>query len=210
MLLATPTNLKKAAEYLAAHDDKLAPIIASAGLCTIRPHRQYYQELVESIIGQQLSVKAAASIRTRFLELFGGTFPTPETIVRKKPEELRAIGFSWAKAAYILDLAQHMIDGRLQFDSFDSQSNQAIITELTDVKGIGEWTAHMFLMFCMGRLDVLPTGDLGIRNGVRTLYCLDAVPSPQQVIEVAESHHWHPYESVASWYIWQSLDNAPS
>jgi DNA-3-methyladenine glycosylase II len=91
----------------------------------------------------------------------------------------------------------------------DTKSNQAIVAELTDVKGIGEWTAHMFLMFCMGRLDVLPTGDLGIRNGIRALYGLEEVPTPQKVIEVSHQNSWYPYESVASWYIWHSLDNAP-
>ena len=209
MLLASPKNLRLAERHLAAFDKRLAPIIAAAGPCTLRPHKQYYQALSESIISQQLSVKAAASIKRRFVELFGGAWPTPEAILTKSTEDLRATGFSWAKAAYIRDLAQHIKDGKVRFDKLDTMSNQAIIAELTDVKGIGEWTAHMFLMFCMGRLDVLPTGDLGIRNGIRALYGLTAVPTPQQVIEVAEQNSWHPYESVASWYIWHSLDNAP-
>jgi DNA-3-methyladenine glycosylase II len=89
-------------------------------------------------------------------------------------------------------------------------SNDEIVRTLTDVKGIGEWTAHMFLMFCMGRLDVLPTGDLGIRCGIRRLYGLSELPTPLQVIDIARNYHWHPYESVASWYVWYSLDNTPA
>jgi DNA-3-methyladenine glycosylase II len=210
MLLATPKSLRSAEQHLAANDKTLAAIIGAVGPCSLSPHREYYQELVESIIGQQLSVKAATSIKTRFLELFDGVFPTPAAILIKTPEELRAVGFSWAKAGYIRDLAGHIKDGKVRFDKLDTQSNQEIIAELTDVKGIGEWSAHMFLIFCVGRLDVLPTGDLGIKNGIRSLYGLDSVPSPQQVIEIAEQNKWHPYESVASWYIWRFLDNAPA
>jgi DNA-3-methyladenine glycosylase II len=210
MILATPDNLRKAEKYLAGNDKVLAAVIEANVACTLNPHREYYQALTESIIGQQLSVKAADSIERRFRELFDGKFPTPEQILTKTPEDLRAVGFSWAKAAYIRDLAQHIKDGKVRFDKLDSQSNQEIIAELTDVKGVGEWTAHMFLIFCLGRLDVLPTGDLGIRNGIRSLYGLDTAPSPQQVIELAERNKWHPYESVASWYIWRALDNAPA
>ena len=97
----------------------------------------------------------------------------------------------------------------MQFDHLDTLSNQQVIAELTAVKGIGEWTAHMFLIFCMGRLDVLATGDLGIKNGIRKPYQLDHLPSPEDIIALATRNHWHPYESVACWYIWQSLDNAP-
>ena len=179
-------------------------------MCTIMPHAQYYQELVESIVGQQLSVKAAASIRARFLSLFDGTFPTPEQILAVSPEVLRTAGLSNAKATYVHDLARHVAAGTIRFDQLDRQQNPEIIATLTDVKGIGEWTAHMFLIFCMGRLDVLPTGDLGIRNGVKALYNLVSVPTPDEIRQVAQRHYWHPYESVASWYIWESLDNKPA
>ena len=207
MLLATPPNLRTAVQYLATQDKILRPIIAEAGLPTLRPHRQYYRALADSIIGQQLSIKAAASIRRRFRELFGGAFPAPEMILRKTPEELRTAGLSGAKAVYIRDLAQHIKDGKVRFNKIAGQSNETIITELTDVKGIGVWTVHMFLIFCIGRLDVLPVGDLGIRNGVQKSYGLKGLPTPDQIIEIAEQHKWHPYESVASWYVWHSLDN---
>jgi DNA-3-methyladenine glycosylase II len=204
------TTLQKAAQYLSERDPVLKPIIERAGVCTIQPHTDYYKSLADSIIGQQLSVKAAASIRTRFYDLFGGALPTPEAILTKTPEELRAIGFSRAKAAYVQDLAQHIIDGKLSFADIEEQSNEAIIRMLTDVKGIGEWTAHMFLMFCMGRMDVLPVGDLGIRNGIKNLCNLEASPTPTQITNIAHERGWHPYESVASWYIWYSLDNKPA
>ena len=206
----TKNDLEQAAQHLSRHDPILEPVVQRAGLAEFEPHTDYYAALVNSIIGQQLSVKAAAAIKQRFRDLFGGTMPAPEAILTKSAEDLRAIGFSRAKAAYVQDLAQHIVDGKVRFDKLDEQSNVEIITELTDVKGIGEWTAHMFLMFCMGRLDVLPTGDLGIRNGVRQLYGFVDPPTPQQIIEVAEKYQWHPYESVASWYVWHSLDNTPA
>lgn len=210
ILIASPTELQRAAKHLAKNDSVLKPIIARTGVATITPHTDYYWELIDSIISQQLSVKAAASIEKRFQELFGTEFPEPAAILEKSIEELRSVGLSGAKAVYIRDLAQRISDGSLKFDKFDSLSNDEIIAELTAVKGIGEWTAHMFLMFCMGRLDILATGDLGIRNGIRALYGFPDAPSPEQVKEVATANHWHPYESVACWYVWHSLDNKPA
>jgi DNA-3-methyladenine glycosylase II len=204
------TRLQNAATHLSKHDPVLAPIIKQAGLADLSPHHNYYWELVDSIISQQLSVKAARTIEGRFQALFGEEFPEPSAILLKSIEELRSVGLSNAKARYIRDLAQHIVDGRVRFDQLDSQSNESIITELTGVKGIGEWTAHMFLIFCMARLDVLAPGDLGIRNGVRVLYNLPELPSPQDVRDIAGSNNWHPYESVACWYVWRSLDNKPA
>ncbi|PIZ63284.1 DNA-3-methyladenine glycosylase 2 family protein [Candidatus Saccharibacteria bacterium CG_4_10_14_0_2_um_filter_52_9] len=206
MELATKDNLQKAVIHLSKNDPVLAPIIKRAGLAKLEPHGDYYGALVNSIIGQQLSVKAAASIKQRFRDLFGGELPAPAAILEKSVEELRGVGFSYAKANYVRDLAQHVIDGRVRFDKLDKQTNEVIIAELTDVKGVGEWTAHMFLKFCMGRLDVLPVGDLGIRNGIRALYGLKDLPTPDQITKLAKKNNWHPYESAASWYIWHSLD----
>jgi DNA-3-methyladenine glycosylase II len=201
---------QKAASYLSSVDPVLQPVITLIGPCTIRPNMNYYQELVDAIISQQLSVHAARSIEGRFRDLFGGVFPTPEQILTKDVETLRGLGFSRAKGAYVLDLAQHIVDGKVQFGHLDALSNDAVVAELTAVKGIGTWTAHMFLMFCMGRTDVLPVGDLGIRNGIRKLYGFVNAPTPDQITELAAKHGWHPYESIASWYVWQSLDNAPA
>ena len=197
-------------EHLKKCDPVLARLIETHPAPTFEKHTNYYQELVDSIISQQLSVKAARTIEGRFKELFGGTFPSPQQILEKDVETLRGVGLSRPKARYIQDLAQNILDGVVKFDELDSLTNQAIIDELTKVKGIGEWTVHMFLMFCMGRLDVLPTGDLGIRNGIAKLYDLDHVPTPDEVTDIAVNRGWHPYESAASWYIWQSLDNTPS
>lgn len=209
MVTLTEHTKRLATEHLRTYDPVLKPVIEHAGLCDIQPHTEYYRELVESIVGQQLSVKAAAAIRRKFLDLFGGSFPEPAALVAKTPEELRSAGLSWAKAKYVQDLARHVLDGKVTFDRLDTQTNGEIIAELTDVKGIGEWTVHMFLIFGMGRLDVLPTGDLGIRNGIRALYGFKDIPTPAQIVELAERNHWHPYESIASWYIWESLDNKP-
>jgi len=202
-------DLQKAANYLSEKDSVLAPVITRAGLAEFEPHSDYYGALVSSIIGQQLSVKAASSIKKRFRDLFDGKMPEPKTIIDTSIEELRSAGLSGAKAKYVQDLAQHVIDNKIDFATLNKLSNKQVIAVLTDVKGIGEWTAHMFMMFCMGRMDVLPVGDLGIRNGIRALYDLKDAPSPEQITEIAANHGWHPYESVASWYIWQSLDNAP-
>ena len=208
-LILTEAAKIAAADHLTAQDPHLAEVIARAGLTTITPHQDYYRSLADSIIGQQLSVKAAATIKERFRNLFGGSFPTPELILATPPETLRTAGLSKSKAAYIQDLAQHITDGRIDFTGIEQEANEAIIKKLTDVKGIGEWTAHMFLMFCMGRTDVLAIGDLGIRAGVRNLYGLDHLPSPAEVTEIAQNHNWHPYETVACWYVWHSLDNKP-
>jgi len=209
-IILSEREAEKAASYLAGQDPILAPVIGRIGFCTIRPHKNYYQELVDSIISQQLSVYAARSIEGRFRDLFGGEFPSAEQILTTDVETLRGLGFSYAKGRYVLDLAQHVVDGKVKFGQLDSLTNDAVIAELTAVKGIGEWTAHTFLMFCMGRSDVLPVGDLGIRNGIRKLYGFENAPTPQQITELALKNHWHPYESVASWYVWQSLDNAPA
>ncbi len=203
------TQVEEAAQHLSEVDPIIASIIKSSPLPAFEPHTNYYQELVESIISQQLSVKAAATIVKRFLGLFNTPFPTPEDILSVDVETYRGVGLSRQKAGYIRDLAEKVIDGTVQFDHLDTATNQEIIDELTKVKGVGVWTVHMFLLFCMGRLDVLPTGDLGIRNGIQKLYDLEQRPSPETIEAIAHDNQWHPYASIASWYIWHSLDNAP-
>jgi len=209
MISIDDTLRQQAAAHLSQWDPVLAPVIARAGWCTITPHRDYYRALASSIISQQLSVKAADTIEARFCELFGGSFPTPAAILTRTVDELRPAGLSRQKATYIHDLAQHVEDGKVQFDQLDQLGNSEIITMLTDVKGVGEWTVHMFLMFCMGRPDVLAYGDLGIRNAIGKLYGLETAPTPAEVQALAAKHHWHPYETIACWYLWYSLDNKP-
>ncbi len=201
-------NLELGIAHLKDRDARLAAVIAVHPQPTFRPHTDYYRELVESIISQQLSVKAAATIYKRFVDSFDH-FPEPHEILERSEEELRSVGLSGQKTRYIRDLATKVLDGSVRFDHLDQLTNDAIVAELTAVKGIGQWTVHMFLMFCMGRLDVLPTGDLGIRNASARLYDLPTA-TPDDVTRIAQENNWHPYESIASWYLWKSLDNAPS
>ena len=169
---------------------------------------EHYAALVRSIAGQQLSVAAARSIWRRLVDRFDGTAPTPQQILADEPEELRAAcGFSRAKVAYLRSLAEHVIGGELQLDRLPELDDAEVIRELTAVKGIGEWTAHMFLMFTLHRPDVLPTGDLGVRNAVRDAYGLDKPPTPAELSALGEP--WAPYRTRASLYLWRSLDNAP-
>jgi DNA-3-methyladenine glycosylase II len=193
--------------HLAENDQIMSVLIRKFGPYEPETETNYYYRLVRAIIGQQLSVKAADIIERRFVALFDGSLPTPEQILDKKTEELRAVGLSNAKAAYVKDLAQHVYDGRLELDALPHLSNEEVIKELVAVKGIGEWTAHMFLIFALGRLDVLPVGDLGIRAGVRNLYGMERLPTPLEIAKLADERGWHPYESVAAWYVWRSLDN---
>ena len=202
-------QLKTGARVLTTADPILANVIKNAPLPTLLPHQNYYQSLVESIISQQLSVKAAATILERFVALFPGGFPTPEEILDKDIETYRSVGLSRQKATYIVDLAQKVIDATIVFDQLDTLSNDDVIKELIQVKGVGVWTVHMFLMFCMGRLDVLPVGDLGIKNGIQRLYNFEDKPTETEMITLAQTNNWHPYESLASWYIWHSLNNKP-
>ena len=203
-------HIAEGAAHLADTDPILGEVIQNAPLPDFSPHKNYYQELVESIISQQLSVKAAATILKRFRELFGADFPSPEAILTQDIEIYRSVGLSRQKASYIRDLAEKVIDGTVKFDHLDTLSNQEVIDELIQIKGVGVWTIHMFLMFCMGRLDVLPTGDLGIRNGIQKLYELPERPGDIDIQEIAAANKWHPYETIASWYIWHSLDNKPA
>lgn len=203
-------KLKEGANHLAGVDPVLKKVIDAAPLPTFTPHRNYYQELVESIASQQLSVKAAATILKRFKSLFMSEFPSPDEILDEDVETFRSVGLSRQKATYIRDLAQKVIDGSVKFDHLDTLTNQEVIDELIQIKGVGLWTVHMFLMFCMGRLDVFPTGDLGIKNGMQKLYDLELKPEPAEMEAIAAANHWAPYQTIASWYIWHSLDNKPA
>lgn len=203
-------TLQQGVNHLSSVDPILASVITRSPLPTFVPHKKYYQELVESIISQQLSVKAAATILKRFKELFTTDFPTPEAILTKDIEAYRSVGLSRQKASYIIDLAEKVLDGTVKFDHLDALTNEEVIDELIQIKGVGVWTVHMFLMFCMGRLDVLPTGDLGIRNGIQQLYGLKDRPDDEAIKKIAKKNKWHPYETIASSYVWRSLDNMPT
>jgi DNA-3-methyladenine glycosylase II len=203
-------KLRAAEEHLASNDKVLAKLIKTYGHCRIRPHSDHYAELVSGIVGQQLSVRAAATIWQRILVLNGGKLPTPEQLLALGDERLRKAGVSYPKIGYMKDLAQHIIDGRLDMVHITTLPNAELIEQLTAVKGIGEWSAHMFMIFSIGRLDVLPVGDLGVRKAAMELYSLPELPDRGVLEKLAERYHWSPYESVASWYLWESVDNKPA
>jgi DNA-3-methyladenine glycosylase II len=168
----------------------------------------HYGALVRAITGQQLSVRAAAAIYGRLLERFGGRPPTPAEILADDPEDLRAAaGLSRAKVGYLRSLAEHVISGELELERLDDLDDDAVIAELTAVKGLGVWSAHMFLMFHLQRPDVLPVGDLGIRKAIERAYQLHALPRAEQMEEIAQP--WRPHRTLACRYLWRSLHNEP-
>ena len=197
-----------------ACDPVLAGVIDSVGRLpgsrAGRPARDdHYGALVRSIIGQQVSTHAARAIYNRLTERFGGRPPTPAEILAEDPEELRAaVGLSRAKAGYLRSLAEHVQSGELELARLDQLSDERVIEELVAVKGLGVWTAHMFLMFQLERPDVLPTGDLGIRRAIERAYRLDHLPLASEIEELAAP--WRPYRTLACRYLWRSLANEPA
>ena len=160
--------------------------------------------LVNSILSQQISVHAARTIRTRLLELAGSEGLTPESVGRLDVGRLREIGVSRSKAAYIGDLAEKVGTGRIRLNRIGRLDDAAVVEELTVVKGIGVWTAQMFLIFSLGRLDVFPHDDHGVRSAIRNLYALDELPNKETSNRIAEP--WRPYSTIATWYLWRSLE----
>ena len=169
----------------------------------------HYGALVRTIVGQQLSVSAARSIYSKLTTRFGGRPPTPQEILDDDPEELRAAaGLSRAKVSYLRSLAEHALSGELELDRLDHLSDENVIAELVAVKGLGVWSAHMFLMFHLGRPDVLPVGDLGIRRAIERAYELDQLPAAEEIERIAEP--WRPHRTRACRYLWRSLYNEPT
>ena len=183
-------------------DPKLTGIIERVGNYQIKKRNNHFATLVESIISQQLASGAAEAILRRFKKLYP-SFPKPIQILETKDSKLRSVGLSRMKVEYLKDLAKKIEDGDLQIKSLSKMPDDQIIEELTQVKGIGVWTAQMFLIFSFGRLDVLPTGDLGLRKGVQMAFSLPELPTPKQVEEIG--NRWRPYRSIATWYLWKSL-----
>lgn len=167
-------------------------------------HADPFRALTRAIVGQQLSTKAAATIWGRFAAACGGR-PTPRAVARVSDAELRTVGLSGRKLGYIRDLSARVADGSLKLRSLDVMSDDEVIAALTAVKGIGRWTAEMFLIFRLQRPDVLPLGDLGILKAVQRAYGLRGLPSPERLARIGE--RWRPYRSIACWYLWASLDN---
>jgi DNA-3-methyladenine glycosylase II len=168
----------------------------------------HYGALVRAITGQQLSVRAAAAIYGRLIERFGGRPPTPAEILADDPEQVRAAaGLSRAKVGFLRSLAEHVISGELELERLDELDDEQVIAELTAVKGLGVWSAHMFLMFHLQRPDVLPVGDLGVRRAIERAYALKALPAAAEMERIAQS--WRPHRTLACRYLWRSLENEP-
>jgi DNA-3-methyladenine glycosylase II len=202
--------LQTATRTLSRRDVALRPVIKKYGACRLEKHTRYFDTLVGSVISQQLSTKAAATIQARFVALYPSAKRLDPALIKDTPDaDLRAVGLSFQKAAYIKDLAAKTHDKTLRLDRMPKMADDEIIEMLTQVKGIGVWTVHMFLIFSLGRLNVLPTGDLGIRKGVQNLYGFDHLPDAAEIEAIAAENKWSPYCSVASWYLWRSLENKP-
>lgn len=196
-------HMKQAIEHLRRNDPVLGAIIERVGKYGIQYRRPEFESLVRSIVYQQLSGRVASVIFGRLSAAVNDRL-TPESILKLRPSRMRRLGLSTAKTAYIRDLARHTRDRKVVFEELGALADHEVVEHLTQVKGIGTWTAHMFLIFALQRPDVLPVGDLGIRSAMRKAYGLEALPAPAEMEAIAQS--WRPYCSVASWYLWRSLD----
>jgi DNA-3-methyladenine glycosylase II len=199
----TAALVASALNQLKLADPILCEIINRVGEYRLEYRDPSFETLVRSIVYQQLSGRVASVIFARLISAAGGKL-TPASILKLRPGRMRAAGLSAQKTAYIRDLARHTRDGRVVFEELATLADEAVIETLTMVKGIGVWTAHMFLLFALRRPDVLPTGDLGIRSAIRKAYGLSELPKPAEIEALARP--WRPYCSVASWYLWRSLE----
>ena len=200
----TEQDIQQALHHLRRADPVMREVIQKAGPFTLRPHRNRFRALVFSIVSQQISGKAAASIRAKLIEYLKPRQISAESVAELTPEELRSVGVSPQKARYLLDLATRVASGDLRLDRVARMADEEVIEALIQVKGIGVWTAQMFLIFSLGRLDVFPHDDLGVRSAIRNLYGLNELPNKELSHRIATP--WRPYASVASWYCWRSLE----
>jgi DNA-3-methyladenine glycosylase II len=204
--------LTEADEHLRSVDHVLRGLIDERGPIDPDTDRRgsrpdAYQALARAIVGQQLSTKAAASIWGRVTEVFDDQTPSPAQLIEADGQTLRDAGLSWSKVGFLKDLAERVGDGRLDLDHLSELPDEDVIAELTEIKGIGRWTAEMFLIFHLARPDVVSTGDLGIRRAVQIAYGLDDLPGPHDLERIAEP--WRPHRTLACLYLWRSLDNVP-
>lgn len=201
----TSKEINLAIEHLSSNDNKLFEVIKNSEKCNLKPKKDLYTDLTHSIVCQQLSVMAADSIIKKFMNYFEGNI-SPEKIINTSHENLRLLGLSNAKAKYIRDLSEKVYNEEVNLDKMKILSDGEVIEELTKVKGIGVWTCHMFLIFTLGRPNILPIGDLGIKKGIQKVYKLNELPDEKKIIQIAKRKKWHPYCSIASWYLWRSLE----
>jgi len=207
---AKPAGYRKAIAHLRKVDPVMDEVISKVGPfnLTLRTAGTHFDALIRSIVYQQLSGKAAATIHGRVLLLFNPEAPLPPQILNASHEQLRAAGLSNQKASYVRNLAEHTVNGSLPTESLHELNDEAIIAALTQVKGIGRWSAQMFLMFRLGRLDVLPDLDLGVQKGIQLAYRMRKLPTPKKVLEVGGK--WAPYRSIGAWYMWRVLELPPN
>ena len=212
----TAQHIKSARLHLQKSDPVMKRLLKQVGPFTARAHPDRFETLVNSIVSQQISTSAAKTIRSRLksaveqrsLQIEPATRFSPASLLTFDIDELRELGVSRQKAVYLLDLADKVNSKTVNLQGMGRRSDDEIIAELTQVKGIGRWTAQMFLMFCLARLDVLPADDLGIKNAVRLNYELIELPTVAKIESIAEN--WRPYATVACWYLWRSLETRPS
>jgi DNA-3-methyladenine glycosylase II len=185
-------------------DPVIGPIVERVGAYGIQFHEPTFGALVGSIVSQQLSTKVARVIFARLKAALPEEKLTPENVLKLRPAKMRALGLSTRKVEYIRDIARHTRAGTLDFEALRAMDDEAVIECLTQVKGVGVWTAHMFLMFALERQDILAVGDLGIRTAIKKAYGMEQLPTPEQIVELAAG--WRPYSTAACWYLWKSLD----
>lgn len=198
------TEIQKALQHL-KKDEKMRGLIAKNPTPTFTRGKGAYSALVRAIIYQQLSGKAAGTILKRFLALYGGKSPTPTAVLSTSQSAMRSVGLSRQKVEYLKDLSRKFEDGTISPRHFSKMSDEEIRGHLIAVKGVGRWTADMFLMFFLNRPDVLPTGDLAIQKGFQKLYALKSLPDAKKMETLAKP--WKPYRTVASWYLWRIIDS---
>jgi DNA-3-methyladenine glycosylase II len=197
---------RRAVAHLRKTDERIARVIEHVGTCRFIPRAEgtHFDALIRAIVYQQLSGKAASTILARVLAIFDNRYPSAAELLAVPEERLRAAGLSRQKLGYVRDLARHVSDGTLPIDEMDSLDDAQVIEALTAVKGIGRWSAQMFLMFRLGRPNVLPDQDLGIRKGLQRAYRMRALPPPKKVQTIGA--RWSPYATYACWYLWRLLD----
>jgi len=198
-------EIENGVNHIYNNDKKLAAVIDAVGQCNLKPEKDYYHALLRSIVGQQLSTVVADIIQERFFSYFNNK-PLPEKIISTPDQKLRNLGLSWAKVKYVKDLSQNILKKEIHFRGLNRMSDDEIIVKFTKVKGIGIWTVHMFLIFTLGRLNVLPVSDLGIKKAAKLNYNLRKLPSEQRLNKLSKQNGWAPYNSIACWYLWKSID----
>lgn len=197
-------KISAAVSHLQRVDAKLARVIAAHGPCTLAPRGDPYRYLVRSILYQQLAGPAAATIERRFKAGFGGRVPPPATLAAQRDTKLRRFGLSRQKAAAVKAVGAAFESGLVSARRIPHLEDAAIVESVTQIRGVGEWTAHMLLMFSLGRPDVLPVGDYGVRKGAQKLYALSELPKPAQLEAIAAP--WRPFRTVGAWYLWRALE----